>query len=144
MLHFFMADVLSDAIPAGVFRTPADVAVFVGVVLAESGPLPGVGAMVAAVTSVALEADLPLADAAPFVRGVRDVYVGLVSSPVPVDRAHMVDRIGHAVVDGLAAAVPSVERLESILDAAYPRYQLILETFLAHSEIPEGPSLAGR
>ena len=133
-----MDDPLRLAIPSGQLVTAVDGAVFVGVLVAEALPLPGVCPLVVALTSVALHAGLDLPTAALFVRGVRDRYLAVVDDmdPSAVDEAHISAVVGDAVVDGLAAVLPPGSDQDAILAGAFPRYRLILDIFLDGGSSP--------
>ena len=130
-----MTDPLPAAIPSGQLATPKDAVVFVGLICAEGSPTPELAPLVAALTTVALQAELDMDNAQRFVRRVRDRWTELSNADETksTNQEEKGKELGRAIAEELQAALPPGRDMQQILEEAFPTYQLIMDVYTGQS-----------
>ena len=130
-----MNDPLRDAIPSGLLATPKEAVLFLGIICAESDPAAELGPLLAALTTVAIEAEMKVDNGQQFVRTVRDRWKGINEKATEANREKMGEELGRAISEELARTIPAGTELGPLLDRAYPDYQAIMDTYTARDRL---------
>lgn len=120
-------DRLHDLFPGGVLETPADGAVLVGLLTAESREETGSAPVIAAVAAAGIEAGLPVGTVVQLVRYMRKHYAKLLATPAAADPNELSWRFARLLVEALVRVLPDEPNQDVLFSRLLARYSTVLD-----------------